>query len=74
MCAEEASSSEDEEEEDAVPAKKDAAVVDTGVSDMDYLRSRVTSKFEESASDEDNLEDEDAGIEGALSITYAIDD
>ncbi|BDA49748.1 Multiple RNA-binding domain-containing protein 1 [Coccomyxa sp. Obi] len=53
---------EDEEEEEQVPAQKDATVVDAGVSDMEYLRSRMTSNFEESASD-DEVQDDD--VEGA---------
>lgn len=64
MCADESSSSGEEEE--AVPAQKDAAVVDATVSDMDYLRSRMTRKFDEPASDDDDdAEEEDGNNAGA---------
>ncbi|CAL8464375.1 g3910 [Coccomyxa elongata] len=62
--ADESSGSESEEAGgEEAPAQKDATVVDAGVSDMEYLRSRMTSKFEESASDNEvQHEDvEDAG-------------
>ncbi len=62
----ESSGSESEEAgEEEAPAQKDATVVDAGVSDMEYLRSRMTSKFEESASD-DEVQHEDVEDAGAV--------
>ena len=65
-CTDDSSGSEAEEEgEEEVAAQKDATVVDAAVSDMEYLRSRMTSKFEESASDE---EAQDGGLEDAGAV------
>lgn len=59
-------SESEEEGEEGARAQKDATVVDAGVSDTEYLRSRMTSKFEESAS-EAEVQDEDVENAGAVS-------
>ena len=51
---EEGSEEEEEEEEEGTPQQKDAVVVDAAVSDMDYLRARMSKKaFAEDEEPED---------------------
>jgi hypothetical protein len=57
----------DEEEGDVASEqhKKDSVVIDAAVSDMDYLRSRMTRTFHELSSGEDEDEENaEAGSEG----------
>ena len=63
----------EESEEYDIPVQKDAGVVDANVSDMDYLRSRVTQKFDEPASDDDeevgNEDDDEEADEEQQAVT-----
>lgn len=47
-----AEQSEDEESQEGAAVPKDAAVVDAGVSDLDYLKSRVKQAFQEEEDDD----------------------
>lgn len=82
MSAEDASSSEEEEEskkgdqEDDISAEKDAIVVNEEISDLEYLRSRMTGNFDEaSESDQEQVDEdiveEDEEAEGAYLLNLS---